>query len=82
MANCLSTLYTGRVRRRTTIEIDDALLEKAQDALGTKGLKDTVDAAFAEAIRHQLRERLAMRIKTGEGVDTSPAMLAATRPNP
>lgn len=70
------------IPRRTTIEIDDALLKRAQEALGTTGLKDTVNAAFAEAIRHRLREKLAHRIKTGEGIDTSPDMLATTRPDP
>lgn len=66
--------------RRTTIEIDDALLERAQEALGTRGLKETVDKAFREAIRRQLRERLAERLVTGEGIDRSPDLLEQTRP--
>lgn len=66
--------------RRTTIEIDDALLERAQEALGTRGLKETVDKAFREAIHRQLRERLAERLVTGEGVDRSPDLLEQTRP--
>lgn len=67
--------------RRTTIEIDDELLARAQQALGTSGLKDTVDAAFEQAIRRALRERLAGRIDDGTGVDRGPDVLAATRPN-
>lgn len=82
MYSCSDLIYTLAVARRTTIEIDDALLERAQKALGTKGLKATVDAAFAEAIRRRLRDQLAHRIVTGEGIDTSPEMLAATRPDP
>jgi len=66
--------------RRTTLEVDDALLSRAQQALGTRGLKDTVDTAFREAIRRHLRERLAVRIESGEGVDRSPDLLAASRP--
>ena len=66
--------------RRTTIEVDDALLRRAQDALGTRGLKDTVDKAFEEAIRHFLRSRLADRIDRGDGVDRSPELLAEARP--
>lgn len=66
--------------RRTTIDIDDDLLGRAQQALGTQGLKDTVDAAFREAIRRSLRERLSQRIHTGAGVDRSPDVLAETRP--
>lgn len=66
--------------RRTSIEVDDELLARAQEALGTNGLKDTVDAAFREAVRRSLRERFARRIESGEGVDRGPDVLAATRP--
>lgn len=65
--------------RRTTIEIDDELLSRAQSALGTSGLKDTVDAAFSEAVRRSLRQRLAQRVDTGAGVERSPELLADTR---
>ena len=66
--------------RRTTIEVDDELLNRAQQALGTQGLKDTVEKAFHEAIRRHLRERLAARIETGEGIDRSAELLAEIRP--
>ncbi len=66
--------------RRTTIEIDDELLHRAQAALGTHGLKDTVEKAFREAIRRHLRERLADRIETGAGIDRSPEVLSGSRP--
>lgn len=66
--------------RRTTIEVDDELLSRAQKALGTRGLKDTVEKAFREAIRRDLREQLAKRIETGSGVDRSPELLAESRP--
>ncbi len=66
--------------RRTTIDVDDELLSRAQEALGTRGLKDTVEKAFHEAIRRDLRERLADRIETGAGIDRSPDLLDQTRP--
>ncbi len=66
--------------RRTTLEIDDALLSQAQEALGTKGLKETVDTAFREAVRRHLRKRLTERILTGSGIDRSPDLLAESRP--
>jgi Arc/MetJ family transcription regulator len=69
-----------RMPRRTTIDVDDELLSRAQEALGTRGLKDTVEKAFHEAIRRDLRERLADRIETGAGIDRSPALLDQTRP--
>jgi Arc/MetJ family transcription regulator len=73
-------IYTLVVTRRTTLEVDDALLERAQEALGTSGLKDTVDKAFEEAIRRHLRDRLARRIESGHGVDRSRQALEKSRP--
>ncbi len=67
--------------RRTTLEVDDTLLSQAQKALGTHGLKETVDKAFREAIRSYLRERLAERISTGTGIDRSPELFAESRPS-
>ncbi len=55
-------------------------MRRAQEALGTSGLKETVDKAFREAVGRHLRERLAERISTGEGIDRSPELLAASRP--
>ncbi len=66
--------------RRTTLQVDDALLSQAQKALGTHGLKETVEKAFREAVRRYLRERLAERISTGAGIDRSPELLAESRP--
>ena len=77
-----SALYCQRMTRRTTIDVDDALLGQAQKALGTRGLKETVDAALREVTRRSLRARLADRIATGRGVDRSPEMLDQVRPEP
>lgn len=66
--------------RRTTIEVDEALLAQAQAALGTRGLKDTVDAALKEIVRRALRGQLAKRLESGEGIDRSRSMLERTRP--
>jgi Arc/MetJ family transcription regulator len=66
--------------RRTTVDIDDALLVRAQAALGTTGLKDTVDAALRAAVRQSARIRLAERIASVAGIDRSEALLAQTRP--
>jgi Arc/MetJ family transcription regulator len=66
--------------RRTTLEVDDVLLRQAQGALGTKGLRDTVEQAFREVVRRRLRDRLAKRIEAGLGVDRSPDLLDASRP--
>jgi Arc/MetJ family transcription regulator len=65
--------------KRTSIELDEALLAQVQKVLGTSGVKDTVDRAFAEVLRAHLRRRLAERVRTGGGIDRSPELLAATR---
>jgi Arc/MetJ family transcription regulator len=65
--------------RRTTIEIDDNLLHAAQRALGTSGLKDTVDAAMREAVRRQKRAELARASIAGELYDRDPELLRAAR---
>jgi Arc/MetJ family transcription regulator len=65
--------------RRTTIEIDDALLDEAAQVLGTTGLKDTVHSALSAVVRAQRRRRLADRLRTGEGVDFDADTTTAVR---
>lgn len=57
------------MNRRTTIVVDEELLADAQAALGTRGLKATVDRALQEAVRAAARERLASRLESGDGFD-------------
>jgi Arc/MetJ family transcription regulator len=56
-------------RRATTVEIDTELLAAAREALGTRGLEDTIDQALTEAVQTSRRRRLAERLRTGEGID-------------
>ena len=65
--------------RKTTITVDDELLEKAQAVLGTHGLKDTVDGALTEVVRAALRRELADQLESGEGLDFSEATRHAAR---
>lgn len=67
------------MKRRTTIEIDDGLVEEAREVLGTRGLRDTVEAALTEAVRAARRRRLAERLVTGEGLDLGEDILAEVR---
>jgi Arc/MetJ family transcription regulator len=55
--------------RRTSIVVDDDLLEEAQQALGTRGLKETVYAALNEAIRARRRKQLLARLGDPSGFD-------------
>ncbi len=77
-----ATIYTEAMSHRTSIELDEMLLEESRRILGTTGIRDTVEAAFREIIRADRRHRLRERIRTGDGMDTGPAMLAAVRPAP
>lgn len=64
---------------RSSITIDEQQLARAQDALGTTGVQDTVERAMDEAIRRKLREALLRRLRTGEGVDLGPEILDEVR---
>ena len=65
--------------RKTTIAVDDELLEQAQAVLGTHGLKDTVDKALTEVVRAALRRELADQLESGEGLDFSEPVARAAR---
>ena len=43
--------------RKTTLQIDEEVLAEVREILGTKGIKDTVDAAFLRIRREALVER-------------------------
>jgi hypothetical protein len=43
--------------RKTTLAIDDEILSRARDVLGTRGIRDTIDAALQEVIDARLRVR-------------------------
>ena len=68
-----------RYVRRTSIELDEEQLSRAQRALGTTGVKDTIERALDDAIRADLRRRLAERILSGDGIDRGEALLAESR---
>lgn len=65
--------------RRTSLEIDEERLTRAQRVLGTHGIKDTIDRALEEVLRADLRRRLAGRLRTGEGIDRGEEVLEASR---
>ena len=71
--------YTSVMVRRTTIEIDEDLLKLAQEALGTSGLKATVDAALDEVVRTAARRDLIEILRTGRGIDRGPDILRASK---
>ena len=72
-------MYDCFVSRRTTIEMDDALLAEARVVLGTHGLKETVDRALTEVVRAAKRRALAARLASGAGFDFDDQTVRAAR---
>ncbi len=65
--------------RRTSIEIDDALLREAQRILGTVGVRDTVEAAWRELVRREQLAQLADDLAAGRLIDTDPGLVNEAR---
>jgi Arc/MetJ family transcription regulator len=54
---------------KTTLEVDEALVQRAAAILGTRGLKATVHRALEEVVAAEARRRLVERLRTMEGLD-------------
>jgi Arc/MetJ family transcription regulator len=57
MPNITQSGYIDAMRR-TTLDIDEDMLSKAREILGTRGVKDTVDEALREVVRREAGKRL------------------------
>lgn len=55
--------------RRSSIVVDDELVAAARAVLGTRGLKDTIDAALHDVVRTARRRQLAARLAAHDGLD-------------
>jgi Arc/MetJ family transcription regulator len=63
--------------RKTTVEIDEQLLEAAQRILSTRTIRETIDAAFRELVRAQARRDEVSALTTMEGLDlANPEIMA------
>lgn len=67
--------------RRTTLDIDQDMLAKAREILGTRGVKDTVDEALREVVRREAGRRLIARLKENEDL-ANPDIMAKAWPRP
>jgi Arc/MetJ family transcription regulator len=70
------------VAHRTTIELDEELLASARAALGTTGIRDTVEAAMRQVVRAELRRQLAEQLLSGVGFDAGETIFDQARPAP
>lgn len=67
---------------KTSVEINEDLLAEAQRILGTKTIKDTIEAAFQEVARAEARREEVDALASMKGLDLSDpeVMSGAWRP--
>jgi len=65
--------------RRTTLDIDEVMLAKAKEALGTTGVKDTVNEALREIAKREAGKRLIAWLKENEDLANPEIMKHARR---
>lgn len=51
--------------RKTTVEIDMGELQRAQQALGTRGIRETIDAALRDVNRRSALREAAEHVRAG-----------------
>jgi Arc/MetJ family transcription regulator len=68
--------------RKTSVEIDDDLVEQARAILGTHTLKDTIEGALLQVLRHRARQAEVAALRTMDGMELADAdvMAEAWRP--
>jgi Arc/MetJ family transcription regulator len=59
------TTYPEWVKKTTTLTYDDEILHAVEAAMGTRGLKATVDAVFEDTLRRAAWKRLLERHRAG-----------------
>jgi hypothetical protein len=55
--------------RKTTLQLDQELYERARGVLGTRGLKATVERAFEEVLAADARRRALQQLRQLDGLD-------------
>jgi Arc/MetJ family transcription regulator len=68
--------------KRTTIDIDQDILGKAREILGTRGIRDTVDEALRDVVRREAGQRLLAWWKENDDLRNPEIMRAAWPPPP
>jgi Arc/MetJ family transcription regulator len=59
----------SRLVHKTTIEVDEELVDAASAILGTRGLKATVQRALEEVVAYDARARFVDRLQIMQGLD-------------
>jgi Arc/MetJ family transcription regulator len=54
---------------KTALRLDEELLDRAREVLGTSSATETIHAALSEVVARRGRERLFERLRTQDGID-------------
>ena len=55
--------------RKTSVDVDDLLLEQVRDVLGTSSIKETIDSALREVMRAEARRQEIRALAAMDGLD-------------
>ena len=55
--------------RKTSVDVDDLLLEQVRDVLGTSSIKETIDSALREVMRAEARRQEIRALAVMDGLD-------------
>ena len=68
--------------RKTSVEIDDTLIEQVRTLLGTSSIKETIDSALREVLRREARRQEIEALVKMDGLELSneKVMAGAWRP--
>lgn len=63
--------------RKTSVDIDNDLMEQARSVLGTSSIKATIDAALREVLRAEARRQEIRALSRMDGLDLAKAEVMA-----
>lgn len=63
--------------RKTSVDVDDRLLEQVRDVLGTSSIKETIDGALREVMRGEARRREIEALSAMDGLDLADEQVMA-----
>lgn len=64
--------------RKTSVEIDDGLIEQVRVLLGTSSIKETIDSALREILRLEARRREIEALVNMDGLELSDEKVMAS----
>ena len=55
--------------RKTSVDVDERLLEQVRDVLGASSMKETIDSALREVLRGEARRQEIRALAAMDGLD-------------